>query len=197
MGCPTSVHIGEDLIFSITTHDADTGVLTDADSNPTYRIYENETGVPILTGTMAKLDDGNTTGFYTESVACTGANGFEVGKDYTIYIEATVNGNKGGIPYTFRAIAQEGIKKNAALNNFEFLMVDSADHITPKTGLTIASTRSIDGAAFASTTNTATEISGGWYKINLSADDLNGDVISFVFGSSGADNRVITIKTAS
>ena len=101
MGCPSSVILGDNLVFSICTHDPDTWVLTDADSAPAYRIYEDETATPILTGTMAKLDDAGTTGFYTESIVCSAGNGYEVGKTYTIYIEATVDGDKGGIAYAF------------------------------------------------------------------------------------------------
>src|SRR3989304_1375191 len=104
MGCPTEVRIGNDCVFAITTHDPDTGVLTDADSAPIYRVYENENGTPILTGTMAKLEDANTTGFYTELIACTAANGFEDGKTYTIYIEATVDADRGGITFAFTAV---------------------------------------------------------------------------------------------
>ena len=103
MGCPSKVIIGDNCVFSICTHDPDTGVLTDADSAPTYRVYEDETGTAILTGTMAKLDDANTTGFYTESIACTSGNGFEDGKTYSIYIEATVDSDTGGIAYSFKA----------------------------------------------------------------------------------------------
>lgn len=104
MGCPSEVKIGNNLVFGITTHDPTAnGALTDADSAPTYRIYEDETGTAILTGTMAKLDDANTTGFYSELIACTAGNGFEDAKTYTIYIEATVNGNKGGITFSFKA----------------------------------------------------------------------------------------------
>jgi hypothetical protein len=89
----------------------------------------------------------------------------------------------------------DGIPKNTAYNNFMFFMADSADNITGKTGLSITSQRSIDGGAFGSTTNTATEVSLGYYKINLSAADLNGDTISFVFSGTGANTRAITIKT--
>ena len=103
MGCQSEVFIGDDLTFSVTTHDPDTGVLTDADSAPAYRIYEDETATAILTGAMAKLDNASTTGFYTELIACTAANGFEAGKSYTVYIEATVDGDTGGICYGFRA----------------------------------------------------------------------------------------------
>lgn len=103
MGCQTDVDIGDSLTFSVVTHDPDTGVLTDADAVPSYRIYEDETATPILTGNMAKLDDANTVGFYTEQIACTAANGFESGKSYTIYIEATVDSDTGGITFGFKA----------------------------------------------------------------------------------------------
>ena len=104
MGCPAEVYIGDNLTFSICCHDPDTGVLTDA-SATLYYVYEDETATDILTGTMAKLDDAATTGFYTETIACTAANGFEVSKTYTIYIEATVDSDKGGICYSFKTNA--------------------------------------------------------------------------------------------
>lgn len=101
MGCQTSVILGNNLTFTITTHDPDTGVLTDADAAPAYRVYEDETAGAILNGTMATLDAGNTTGFYSEQIACTTGNGFEVGKSYNVYIEATVDTDTGGISYGF------------------------------------------------------------------------------------------------
>jgi hypothetical protein len=104
MGCQTSVVLGRNLTWTITTHDPDTGVATDADSPPTYRIYEDETAVPILTGSMALLDAANTAGFYSEQVACTSANGFELNKSYNIYNEATVDSDTGTISYGFTIV---------------------------------------------------------------------------------------------
>jgi hypothetical protein len=80
------------------------------------------------------------------------------------------------------------VKKNQALSNFAFRMVSSADHVTPATGLTITATRSIDGAAFGACANSVSEISNGWYKINLAATDLNGAVIILRFTATGADD---------
>lgn len=95
-------------------------------------------------------------------------------------------------------VSVDGIQKNTALNNFEFPMFDSADHITLKTGLTITAQRSIDGVAFAACANSASEVgTTGVYKINLANTDLNGDVITFLFTATGADARLITIKTNS
>jgi hypothetical protein len=87
------------------------------------------------------------------------------------------------------------VKKNTALAGFMFFMRDSTDRASGKTGLTITSTRSIGGGPLAATTNSATEISGGWYKIDLSAADLNGDVIALNFAGTDADTAAFTIVT--
>lgn len=88
-----------------------------------------------------------------------------------------------------------GIKKNTALNNYMFRMSDSATG-DPKTGATVTVQRSLDGAAFANATNTpATEVSGGWYKINLSAADLNADTVALKMTATGAkqlDELIVT-----
>jgi len=110
MGCQSSVVLEEKLTFSICTHDPDTGVLTDADVVPDYRVYEDINETAILTGDIDsgtggaadEFDTANTTGFYLKQLACTAANGFEENKTYTIYITATVDGDTGGIAYSFR-----------------------------------------------------------------------------------------------
>jgi hypothetical protein len=88
-----------------------------------------------------------------------------------------------------------GIKKNTLLNNFMVLLVDSTDHITPKTGRTVTAEVSIDGGAFGACTNSVSEVSDGMYKINLSASDLNGDIVTLRFTASGTDARLLTIVT--
>jgi hypothetical protein len=86
-------------------------------------------------------------------------------------------------------------KKNTALSNFPFYLVLSSDHVTPATGKTVSAYRSIDGGAFAACTNSPTEISNGFYKIDLSAADMNGDTISLRFSATGADQRPAIILT--
>jgi len=112
-------------------------------------------------------------------------------------IELTATDNQDGTRGGMTALpnGSMAVKKNAALANFMFLMLDSTDHVTPKTGLTITAQRSIDGAAFGSCTNSATELSNGIYVINLSASDLNGTVITFKFSATGADARYVTVVT--
>lgn len=87
------------------------------------------------------------------------------------------------------------LEKNVARNNFMFFMRQSSDHTSPATGLTITAQRSIDGAPFAACSNAVTEIGSGWYKINLAASDLNGDVIALKFTAVSADQRNLTVVT--
>jgi hypothetical protein len=93
--------------------------------------------------------------------------------------------------------AEAGIqmRKNVALSNFAFVMLDSADNVTPKAGLTVTAQRSLDGAAFAACANAVTELSNGIYKINLDDTDTNGLVVVLRFTATGAADRTITVLT--
>ena len=98
--------IDDALTFYANTTRFDTGAATDADSVPSYRVYEDETTSPLLTGSMALLDSANTAGFYSEQIALSAANGFEAGKQYAIYIAATVNLVAGASHHTFQVGAK-------------------------------------------------------------------------------------------
>lgn len=92
-----------------------------------------------------------------------------------------------------RVKIQSGVTKNAAIAGFEFFMADAADHVTGKTGLTVTATRSLDGAAFGACANAVAEVSGGLYKIDLAAADLNGATVTLRFVATGADTRVVEV----
>ncbi len=86
-------------------------------------------------------------------------------------------------------------EKNVALSNIPVFMVDSTDHVTPKTGLTLTVTRSLDSAAFGAATGTTAEVSSGMYQLDASQADMNADVITFRITATGADDRLITFFT--
>lgn len=67
-------------------------------------------------------------------------------------------------------------------------MVDSTDHVTPKTGLSPTVTLSKAGGSFASPSGAVTEIANGWYKVAGNATDTNtlGALILHATGT-GAD----------
>jgi hypothetical protein len=85
------------------------------------------------------------------------------------------------------------LKKGAARTIY-VRMVDSTDHITPKTGLTLTITASKNGAAFASIAPTVTEMSSGSYpgiyKIDLTAAHTDtAGFLKLYITSSGADSQ--------
>jgi hypothetical protein len=191
MGCQAEVVIGKNLTFTITTHDPDTGELTDADALPVYRVYEDETAIAILTGTMTLLDAANTTGFYSELIACTTANGFEVDKSYNIYISAIVDGDTGGISYGFRAKAPLSASTaaiGASASAGEILIIRGDSMSQAITGLGDISTRA--GAKMV------------WFTVKKQLNDTDSEAILMVTEGqglvvlNGVDTTIAPIRTA-
>jgi hypothetical protein len=103
MGCPETATLGQNLTFTIQASDT-SGSPVDTDALPTYSAYEDETGTAIATGTMAKLDDAGTTGFYSEELAITSANGYELHKSYAVRVSAAIGGTAVSRVFSFRVI---------------------------------------------------------------------------------------------
>ena len=85
------------------------------------------------------------------------------------------------------------VKKNTALAGFAFPMYDSSGNLT--TGLTVTGQRALNGGAFSNVTNAVSEISNGWYTVDLAAGDVNGNTVALRFHASGAVDTVITLIT--
>lgn len=142
-------------------------------------------------GGFVEIDSTNAKGLYRfdipDAVIASGVNQAIVHLGFTNVFEESLR---------IEIDSLEGIQKNVALSNFEFPMMLASDHVTLATGLTITSQVSKDGGVFAATDNSASEVgSTGIYKINLSASDLDADILTLKFTAATADARVITIKT--
>jgi hypothetical protein len=86
-----TAHIDDLIPVSMQVSQASTASEYDATGSPTYRVYEQLTDTPILTGSLALIDDANTVGFYGAEIEISAANGFEVGKFYVVRVAATVD----------------------------------------------------------------------------------------------------------
>lgn len=74
----------------VTTHDPATGAVTDADSAPTFSVFEEATDTPIVAdATMTKRT--SLTGDYRGTFTASAANGFEAGKWYNVVATAIVD----------------------------------------------------------------------------------------------------------
>jgi hypothetical protein len=80
--------LGETIYVDFITSSPTTGAAADADSTPASEVFEDATDTAILTPSVTKRT--GKTGNYRVQVACTTANGFEVGKSYNIVVSATV-----------------------------------------------------------------------------------------------------------
>lgn len=89
------VPIDEVVHFDVVTSDpTDEGAAVDADSAPTFDVFEESTDTPILDDqTMTKRT--SLTGNYRGSFTASAANGFEAGKWYNVIATAIVGGKTG------------------------------------------------------------------------------------------------------
>lgn len=88
------IPIGEVVYFDAITSSPTTGAATDADSTPTFAVYEEATDTDIgVGGNLTKRT--SLTGNYRGSFTASLANGFEVGKWYSVIGSATVGAIAG------------------------------------------------------------------------------------------------------
>ena len=88
--------------------------------------------------------------------------------------------------------------KQSTAKNVMILMVDSTDHVTGKTGLTLTITASKDGGAFASISPTVTERGNGWYNIALTSGhtDTLGDLALHITGTAADPADMVLLVEA-
>jgi hypothetical protein len=137
-------------------------------------------------GTVSEVDSVNNPGLYKVALTTTDTNTLG---DLAYHCTAT-----GGDPTDFvdQVVSVQPLTTDVALNNFEFVMLQSGTNV-PLTGATVTAQRSIDGGAFVACSNSPVEIANGFYKINLTAADMNGTVVALRFSATGGDDTDVTI----
>lgn len=142
---------------------------------------------------------GNVTGNLSGSVgSVTGAVGSVTGAvgSVTGNVGGNVTGTVAGVtPASATSINATRYQKNTGSQKVFFTLVDSTDHVTRKTGITVTATRSLDGAAFGSATGTVTEIASGVYYLTPSAGDINADDVIYRFTGTACDPVELHVVT--
>lgn len=182
--------------IEIFAFDYSTGAPKTGDAaNITMYVAKDGGAVTALTDTSAtELSATNAPGWYQCDVTQTESNAdvcLFTGKSSTA--NTTIVGQRVltrpalfttlGIDSTGSVKIQTGLKRNTALANFKFQMVDTAG--APLTGSTVSVSRCIDSATTFTSVGTATELSAGWYHISLATGDMNGTVIALRMTGSG------------
>lgn len=91
-----SVPLDEVVHFDVITSNPSTGAVSDADSTPTFDVYEEATDTGML-GATNLTKRTSLTGNYRGTFTASAANGFEVGKWYNVIASATVNSVAGKV----------------------------------------------------------------------------------------------------
>lgn len=165
---------------------AATAIVSGGAINTTTGAVDNVTLVATTTNNtdMRGTDSANTT---VPDAAGTAPTAVEVRQE--------MDSNSTQLASILADTASFGIVKNATFSNFEFPMVLTSDHYTAATSKTVTGEMSIDGGAFASTNGTIAEVSDGIYQIDLTADDTNGDFITYKFSATACDDTIISVTT--
>lgn len=85
-------------------------------------------------------------------------------------------------------------KKNTAITGFTFTLINSSDGSSITSG-TVNSYVTIDGGIQTATTALATHEGNGQWSINLTAAEMNGDLVGLLFTHDSAVPAHFTIKT--
>lgn len=103
-----SWEIDDQLTFYANLHDPTGASAVDHDANgsPIWRIYEDNASPDIASGNMYTFHTASTTGFYSTCVTLSAGNGFEQGKNYVIYMAASVASTTGTMHHVFQVGAQ-------------------------------------------------------------------------------------------
>lgn len=197
------VPLGEVIFFDVITTNPNTIVVSDADSAPTFEVFEENTDTDIGVGTsMTKRT--SKTGDYRGTFTASSGNGFELGKWYSVIVSATVAGISGKcLAMHFRIVETEN---NAGVRTADISEI-TGDTIAPanlvkslKTMLTgtvgtSPSTTSVTTSAFSGTVGAVDQFKGR-IIIFLSNTTTNGikATATDITGSTNSATPTLTVS---
>ncbi len=158
-------------------------------TNGTVQVHEDG-GLTQFTTGVTDTEDYDGLAGVNQCVIDTSLSEYERGKEYFVILNgAVIDGRTVNAVLAHFCIENRfnpaAPKKNTAYI-FNVLIRDSTNPKAGKTGLTLTSQVSKDGAAFASIAGSVTEIANGIYKISAAAADMNADAVVFKFTATGA-----------
>jgi len=159
--------VGDTCTFYVQNNGSSGAV--DCGSAITYRVYEDETATPVVSGTMALLDSSNTDGFYSEALLLD--SWAEKGKSYMIRAICP----ETGLSITLALQIEAEVDSNTVSGT-----VPTVTNITNDVGITQAGADKVWGTAarvLTAGTNIALAKGTGVTGFNdLSAADVNAEV---------------------
>ena len=169
----------DEVIYVEAISSSSTGAAVDADSTPTFAVYEEDTDTAMggVGGDMTKRT--NLIGDYRASFTASAANSFEVGKWYSVIGSATIGGvATKGLLARFRIVAAETTVGTLDVNTKSIDGVSSTN---------LRKSVNCIGAGTVSTGSTTTSIvTSALTPAGAVADQFKGRIITF-------DNATTTV----
>lgn len=174
----------DEVVYFDVISSSSTGAAADADSTPTFEVFEESTDTDIgVGGNLTKRT--SKTGNYRGTFTLSAANGFEVGKWYSIIASATIGGVAAKcMVKNFRVIAAEATAgypavDAAKINNVATTSVTTISAYLGSTGAAVNGTNvntlsgHDPGATLGTSTLTQTQVTGGAYALNSASFAFN------------------------
>jgi len=105
------ITLGETFYHFFTTRAFATGIPTTLAGTPVLSVLEENNVTPITAGVSVSVDRATVVGMNQATIVATGANGYEVGKSYAIYIST---GTVGGVSVVGEVVGEFTIQASAA-----------------------------------------------------------------------------------
>ena len=105
------ITLGETFYHFFTTRAFATGVPTTLAATPVLSVLEENNATPITAGVSVSVDRATVAGLNQATIVATGANGYEAGKSYAIYIST---GTVGGTSVVGEVVGEFTVQASAA-----------------------------------------------------------------------------------
>ena len=105
------ITLNDTIYMDFTTRQFSDGVPTTLLGSPVLHVLEENNTTPISVGVSVSVDRASVGGLNMATVAATTANGYEVGKGYSIYIST---GTVGGVSVVGEVVGQFTVEASAA-----------------------------------------------------------------------------------
>jgi hypothetical protein len=186
------IPLNEVVYFDATTHNPATGAVSDADGDVSFEVFEEATDTALgVSANMTKRTSktGNYRGSFTQSTA----NGFELGKFYSVVVSATVNGIAGKqVALKFRCAAAE---TTAGVPKVDANVISYAKGMAPHAFVTTIGSVTNQTTFVIADGPPGDDVVNGWRVLFIDASDPHQVSARYVtdYATSG---KVLTIDSA-
>jgi len=175
------VPIDEVVHFDAITSHPTTGAAADADSTPTFDVYEEATDTGLL-GATNLTKRTSLTGNYRGTFTASAANGFEAGKWYSAVVSATVNSVAGKAAVLHFFVEPAQAVAGVSLVDAKYLAgaaVTATTSVTFPSACTVATTT----GAVGSVTGAVGSVTGAVGSVTGAVGSVTGNVGGLVVGT--------------